>query len=42
MAELWFFELHFYPMRFIYLQSFLLKSIVILELCPEQSSKCKS
>jgi hypothetical protein len=34
--------LHFYPMRSIYLQSFMLISLIYLELCHGQSSKCKN
>ena len=34
MAELWFFALHLYPMRSIYLQSLKLISLVVLVLCP--------
>jgi len=33
---------HFYSVRSIYLQSFLLISLVVSELCPGQSSKCKN
>ena len=39
--QLWFFALHIYSMRSIYLQSFLLIPLIFLELCPGQSSKCK-
>jgi hypothetical protein len=34
--------MHFYSMRSIYLQSFMLISLILLELCPGQSSKCKN
>jgi hypothetical protein len=40
-AELQFFALHFYFMRSIYQQSFMLISLTVLELCPEQSAKYK-
>jgi hypothetical protein len=39
-AELCVFALHFYLMRSIYLQSFMLISLIVSELCPRQSSKC--
>jgi hypothetical protein len=34
--------LYFHPMRSIYLQSFMLICLIVLELCPGQSSKCKN
>jgi hypothetical protein len=34
--------LQFYPMRYIYLQSFMLISLIVLELCPRQKSKSKN
>jgi hypothetical protein len=34
-AELWFYALHFYSMRSIYLYSFVMISLIVLELCPE-------
>jgi hypothetical protein len=40
-AELLFFVLHFYSMRSFNLQSFLLIPLMVSELCPGQSSKCK-
>jgi RsiW-degrading membrane proteinase PrsW (M82 family) len=41
-TELCFFALHFYSMRSIYKQSFMLISLIVLELLLRQSSKCKN
>jgi hypothetical protein len=36
------FALHFYSMRSIYIQTFMLISLIVLEQCPGQNSKCKN
>jgi hypothetical protein len=36
------YSLHFYAIKSIYLQSFLLKSLVLSDFCPRQSSECKN